>query len=130
MDLPGTAAATPVAWENHVFISSTDKRTRSTVAMAVDRKTGKVLWQHAVGAGDSRDERSNFAVPTPATDGKLVVYFTEMVIWPPSISPVRNFGSAICKKTTVFLRFNGRFPPALCSLRANCICRSSNGTSR
>jgi len=75
VDLPGTAAATPVVWENHVFISSTDKRTRSTVAMAVDRKTGKVLWQHTVGAGDSRDERSNFAAPTPATDGKLVVFF-------------------------------------------------------
>lgn len=74
-ELPGTGAATPVIWDNHVFISSVDKRTKSTVAMALDRKSGKVLWQNAVGQGDSRDEKSNYAAPTPATDGKLVVFF-------------------------------------------------------
>jgi outer membrane protein assembly factor BamB len=75
VDLPGMGAATPVIWDDHVFVSSTDKRTKSTVALALDRKSGQVLWQHTVGAGDARDERSNYAAPSPATDGKLVVFF-------------------------------------------------------
>lgn len=75
VDLPGPGAATPIVWENHVFIASTDQRTKSTVAMAFDRRTGKQLWRETVGAGESRDQRSNYAAPSPVTDGQRVIFF-------------------------------------------------------
>jgi outer membrane protein assembly factor BamB len=74
-DMPGPSAATPVIWDGHIFVNTTDNRTKATAAMALDRKTGKVLWQHQVGISMGRDNRSNFASPSPATDGKRVVFF-------------------------------------------------------
>lgn len=75
LDMPGPAASTPVIWDNHVFVSSVDTRTKSTLAMAIDRRTGKVLWKQVVGVGDARDDKSNYASPSAVTDGKLVVFF-------------------------------------------------------
>jgi outer membrane protein assembly factor BamB len=72
--LPGPSAATPIIWANHVFLSSGDERTKSLHALALDRKTGKILWNEPVGAGYNLDDKSNFASPSPVTDGKLVVF--------------------------------------------------------
>jgi outer membrane protein assembly factor BamB len=72
--LPGLSAATPIIHGNHVFISSTDDRTKTLVALALDRVTGKQLWLNEVGPGSGRDNRSNFAASSPVTDGKLVVF--------------------------------------------------------
>lgn len=74
-DLPGASAAVPVVWEDKVFVSSTDHDKDSLVAMCIDRKSGHVLWRHTVAQGVRRDSRSNFAAPTPATDGEVVVFF-------------------------------------------------------
>lgn len=73
-DLPGPSAATPVIWGDHVFVSSTDLNSKTLRAMAFDRKTGKLLWNVEVAPGLSQDRNSNFASPSPTTDGK-VVYF-------------------------------------------------------
>jgi outer membrane protein assembly factor BamB len=75
VDLPGPGASTPIIWEDRVFISSTDLSTKSLQAICLDRKTGKVLWQHQIGMVMQRDNRSTFASPSPATDGKFVVFF-------------------------------------------------------
>lgn len=76
VDLPGPAASTPVVWEDHVFVSSTDLNNESLVAICFDRKTGKKLWQHSVGEKKiRRDYRSTFAAPSPVTDGKIVIFF-------------------------------------------------------
>src|SRR5438552_4206425 len=72
--LPGTSAATPIIWGDHVFVSSGDERSKALRALCLDRKTGRFLWDHEVGVGYSQDEKSNFASPSPATDGKLVVF--------------------------------------------------------
>jgi outer membrane protein assembly factor BamB len=42
--------------------------------MCLDRKSGKILWDQEVGIGYSQDNKSNFASPSPVTDGKVVVY--------------------------------------------------------
>jgi outer membrane protein assembly factor BamB len=75
VDLPGPSAATPVIWEDHVFVSSGDERTKTLQAFCIDRKTGKVRWQNETGVVYQRDNNSNTASPSPATDGKLVVFF-------------------------------------------------------
>ena len=47
--------------------------------MALDAKTGKILWDHTAYDGavfDARHRRSSFAGPTPVTDGTMVfAYF-------------------------------------------------------
>lgn len=73
--LPGTSAATPIIWESHVFVSSGDDHAKAMRALCVDRKSGKVLWDQEVGVGYNVDDKSNFASPSPVTDGKLVVFY-------------------------------------------------------
>jgi len=72
--MPGPAGATPIIWGDHVFVSSTDRPNKTLVALALDRPTGKVLWQQEVGTGYGLGDSSNFASPSPVTDGQLVVF--------------------------------------------------------
>ena len=83
-DMPGPSAATPAIYGDRVFVSSTDLKAETLVAICLDRATGKERWRHAVGTGYMsggegnkirRDERSNYASPSPVTDGKRVVFF-------------------------------------------------------
>ena len=73
-DLPGISAATPIVHGNHVFVSSANEADDSLHAMALDRRTGKILWSHKVGSTYRRDSRNAFAAPSPVTDGKLVCF--------------------------------------------------------
>lgn len=73
--LPGPSAATPVIWNDHVFISSADTAGQTLQALCVDRKTGKIRWQQQTASGIQRDNRSNFASPSPVTDGERVIFF-------------------------------------------------------
>jgi len=73
--MPGPSAATPVIWGDHVFVSSTDAGAKTLHALAVDRKTGKVLWNQEVAAGYNQDHQSTFSSPSPITDGQLVYFF-------------------------------------------------------
>jgi outer membrane protein assembly factor BamB len=45
------------------------------LAIAVDRRTGKILWQQKVSDGFGQDNRSTYASPSPVTDGKTVWFF-------------------------------------------------------
>ncbi len=74
-ELPGASAAAPIVWDDHVFVSSTDAADKSLVAMCLDRKSGDIKWKRKIADGVRRDSRSNFAAPTPATDGEVVVFF-------------------------------------------------------
>jgi outer membrane protein assembly factor BamB len=74
-DLPGPSAATPIIWEDHIFISTADPEEDSIHALCYDRNSGKLLWEHQVGIGHRRDNRSDFASNSPATDGEVVIFF-------------------------------------------------------
>jgi outer membrane protein assembly factor BamB len=73
--LPGPSAATPIICGDRVFISSTDTDRGTLVALCFDRRHGTRLWQHDVAQGLSRDVKSNFAAPSPVTDGRRIVFF-------------------------------------------------------
>ncbi len=73
--LDGAAASTPIIWENYVFLSGLDAEKDTLQAMCFQRADGKLLWKHDVAEGTSHDERSNFAAPSPVTDGNLVYFF-------------------------------------------------------
>jgi outer membrane protein assembly factor BamB len=74
-DLPGPSAATPIVWGDRVFLSTADVKNDALVAMCLERGTGKVAWRHDVGKKIRQDTRSTYSAPSPATDGKLVVFF-------------------------------------------------------
>ena len=74
-DLPGPSAATPVVWDDRVFVSSGDKAEQKLVALCIDRTSGKILWNRTIAEGYRRDPKSNFASPSPACDGERVVFF-------------------------------------------------------
>ena len=75
VDLPGAAAATPIIWDDRVFLSGIDSVKETLQATCYDRNNGELLWQHDVARGIHKDDRSNFASPSPVTDGKVVVFF-------------------------------------------------------
>ncbi|MFT5492431.1 MAG: outer membrane protein assembly factor BamB [Limisphaerales bacterium] len=74
-EMPGLAAATPIIWGDHVFISTTDEKAGTLNAAALDRKTGEILWNHIIAKGVSQDRKSNYASNSPVTDGQVAIYF-------------------------------------------------------
>jgi outer membrane protein assembly factor BamB len=75
LDMAGPSASTPVVWGDRVYVSSSDSAAKSLLAICVDRRAGKVLWQAKVADGYARDEKSNYSSPSPATDGTRVIFF-------------------------------------------------------
>jgi outer membrane protein assembly factor BamB len=76
--LPGPSGATPAVWGDHVFVSSTNPKTQTLMAICIDRKTGDIRWQHEVGKGYKYPYgRSDMASPSPTVDGegKRVFFF-------------------------------------------------------
>ncbi len=73
--MPGPSAATPIIVGDKVFVSTTDPGPQKLLAMCLDRKTGNTLWQHQVGSGFERDNRSTLASPSPVADADVVVFF-------------------------------------------------------
>jgi outer membrane protein assembly factor BamB len=95
--IPGLGHSSPVAWGDRIFIttaissdpnatfrpglygdgdSSADRSRHRFVTYAVDRRSGKVLWERVAYEGEPVDKRhvkSTYASATPATDGRVVV---------------------------------------------------------
>ncbi len=94
--IPGIAVSSPVVWGDRVFVTTAigsgdqtfrtglygdvaplnDLSTHTWRMYAVDRRSGKVLWQRDVYSGApkvKRHTKSSQASSTPATDGKHVV---------------------------------------------------------
>ena len=72
--MPGPAASTPVVSGDRVFISTTDAAEKKLLGLCLDRKTGKELWRKEIGEGLNSDDKSNYANPSPITNGKLVFF--------------------------------------------------------
>jgi outer membrane protein assembly factor BamB len=69
--LPGPAHATPIIWEDSVFINSPDAEGH-LLLLCLDSQTGKARWQEQAAAGNRTRGRNNMASPSPVTDGKAV----------------------------------------------------------
>ena len=98
-EIPGLAVSSPVVWGDRVYvttaISSDTKQTFRTglygdtdsapdrsphqwKVLALDKKTGKLLWEQLAYQGTPKTKRhpkSSQASPTPVTDGKVVVAY-------------------------------------------------------
>ena len=89
-NLPGPSASSPIVIDQFVFISSIKIINESSgkgdlLAICFDRNSGDLIWQRKAGSnyrpGNSDgfdyqlDSKSNYASPSPVTDGKRVIFF-------------------------------------------------------
>jgi outer membrane protein assembly factor BamB len=98
-EIPGLSVSSPVVWGDRVFIataiSGDPKQTFRTGlfgdtdsvndgsphqwrVLALDKKTGRILWEQTAHQGTPKTKRhpkSSQASPTPATDGRVVVAY-------------------------------------------------------
>ncbi|MGD9722414.1 MAG: PQQ-binding-like beta-propeller repeat protein [Pirellulales bacterium] len=72
LELPGPAGATPVVWDDKIFLTSAEGDNQ-LVLMCVGTD-GKPLWKHVVATENMtvRGDEGNSASPSPVTDGKHV----------------------------------------------------------
>ena len=87
--LPSWAAATPIVWNDTVFVTSAEEgsslnRPNSRLLggggedrdrlylIAVDRETGRIRWRQSIGRGNRIGNKQNMASPSPVTDGEHV----------------------------------------------------------
>tara|TARA_B100000579_G_scaffold99748_1_gene79213 strand:+ start:191 stop:1525 length:1335 start_codon:yes stop_codon:yes gene_type:complete len=73
--MDGPSAATPIVWGDNVFVSSSNPSKERLSANCYDRKTGALKWSHQVAKGHNQDNRSNYASPSPVTNGEVVTFF-------------------------------------------------------
>ena len=91
-DLPSWSAATPIVWNDTVFVTSAEKGFASLVEgsrrgagslgpdkillLAIDRDNGAIRWQRQIDSGNQLYRKQNSASPSPITDGKNVWIMT------------------------------------------------------
>lgn len=97
--VPGLAHSSPVAWGDRLFLTtavssnpgatfkrglygagtaSDDLSPHKWMLLALDRRTGKVLWERTAYEGVPKEKRhikSTYANATPVTDGRVVIAF-------------------------------------------------------
>ena len=95
--IPGLAHSSPIVWGNRVFVTSAvssdpkatfkpglygdgdaskDRSQHRWVLYALDKQTGKIVWERVAYSGEPREKRhikATYANSTPATDGRIVV---------------------------------------------------------
>lgn len=87
INLPGISYATPVVWGNYIFVTTAIEPGPASnkpsgpikfVVIAVDRKSGKVLWERLAreeAPHEGTQQTSTWATSSPITDGERVYAF-------------------------------------------------------
>jgi outer membrane protein assembly factor BamB len=72
LPLPGPAGATPVVWDDRVFLTSATEE--GALVLLCASTEGKLLWSKEMAAGNLnvRGDEGNSASPSPTTDGRHV----------------------------------------------------------
>lgn len=74
VELPYGGHACPVIWDDYVFLAGIDLEKTNRMLVALDRKTGKTLWERVVlhCPLETRHSLNSYASSTPACDGEFV----------------------------------------------------------
>lgn len=72
--IAGEGWSSPIVWNDRVFVTSATENGTQCHVIAMDRRTGNVLWDTTVFTQTTRrkEGKNSWATPTPATDGKVV----------------------------------------------------------
>lgn len=74
VELPGASAGTPVVQGDKIFVAALDKKTKNLLALCLDRRDGKTLWQREVALGYTSNPRNDLAAPSPVADDKRAIF--------------------------------------------------------
>jgi hypothetical protein len=84
--VPGTGHASPIVWQDRIFVVACLEEDKERVLLCFDRPSGRLVWRQAVLRSplEEKHQLNSFASSTPATDGQQIyVTFldrTEMVV--------------------------------------------------
>lgn len=72
--IPGQGHASPIVWDDLVFMSSCDEEKEERILLCLDRQSGKTLWQRVVVTAslETKHHLNSHASSTPVTDGEQV----------------------------------------------------------
>ena len=74
LPLPSLSGATPIIWDEHVFLNVAEGE--ELELWALDRATGAVRWKRTLGDGNRMARKQNMSSPSPVTDGTHVWIMT------------------------------------------------------
>jgi outer membrane protein assembly factor BamB len=72
--IPGHGHASPVVWDDRIFLVSCREDLGDRLLLCLDRADGRIVWQRTVihAPLEPKHRLNSYASSTPATDGKLV----------------------------------------------------------
>ena len=72
--IPGESWSSPVIWNDHIFLTTATEGGRNCHVIAIDRRSGRILWNRLVFTQEAghRHPENSYATPTPTTDGETV----------------------------------------------------------
>jgi len=72
--VPGEGWSSPIVWKERVFVTSATQQGTKCHVIAVDRKSGKIVWDKEVFEQTPlrKEGKNSYATPTPVTDGQRV----------------------------------------------------------
>jgi outer membrane protein assembly factor BamB len=75
--LPGIGQSSPIIWGNRIFLTAALQQGRERIVLAVDRTSGKILWQQSAwkGSPEPSHDLNGWASASCVTDGEIVVAF-------------------------------------------------------
>jgi len=73
-EIPGIGHASPVIWEDRIFLVTADTETEDRRLLCLDRESGEILWEKTVLEAPLEEihRLNSHASGTPATDGERV----------------------------------------------------------
>ncbi|MBI3838739.1 MAG: PQQ-like beta-propeller repeat protein [Planctomycetia bacterium] len=74
VEVPGTGHASPIIWQDRIFVVSCLEESKQRLLICFDRSNGRLLWKQVVLESplEEKHHLNSFASSTPATDGQLV----------------------------------------------------------
>jgi outer membrane protein assembly factor BamB len=74
VEIPGKGHASPIIWDDRIFVVSCREESEDRLLLCLDRASGRILWERTVlhSPLERKNPLNSYASSTPATDGKLV----------------------------------------------------------
>jgi outer membrane protein assembly factor BamB len=119
--MPGLGHSSPIAWRDHLFLTTSSDAGATVSMLAFSRATGKQLWRTSLpstGLIEHKYGKNSHASATAATDGQRVIAsfgthglaafdFNGKILWHTKLGDLSNYhgsaGSPVLYKDRVFL---------------------------
>ncbi len=72
LPLPQWSGATPVIWNDLIFLNVAEADGNQLSLWAVSRTTGQPIWKKHLSTGNHKERKQNMSSPSPVTDGTTV----------------------------------------------------------